>query len=174
MSDQNQNVYTQIDVSQLNTPCAPLIGGDAFQNNVLQTLFQISENQRRQTQLLEAMVERITILVNQNAAPNQQKLGELQKWQTDNPFLTDDCREAMESLGAIHTEYIQTLANELIARKDEILESEYTLNDFIDKFGSRILQLNGMIQFLSYLGAQIKGIRRPPGAAAPTPPQNND
>ena len=163
ISDQNQNVFSQIDVTQVGAPAAPLLGGTEFETNILQTLFQMTELQRRQNQLLEALVERMTILVNQNAAPNQQKAAELQKWQTENPFLTDDCREAMEALTKIHTSYIQEFANELTTRKDEILDSEYSFNDFIDKFGPRMMQLNGLIQFLSYLSAQIKGVKYPMG-----------
>ena len=161
--DQNQNVYSQIDVTQIGAPAAPLLGETEFETNVLQTLFQITELQRRQNQLLEALVERMTIIVNQNAAPNQQKAAELQKWQTDNPFLTDDCRDAMEALTKIHTTYIQEFANELTTRKDEILDSEFSFNEFIDKFGPRMMQLNGLIQFLSYLSAQIKGVKHPMG-----------
>ncbi len=161
ISDQNQNVFSQIDVTQIVPPTAPLLGETTFETNVLQTLFQITELQRRQNQLLEALVERTTIIVNQNAAPNQQKAAELQKWQTDNPLLTDDCRDAMEALTKIHTSYIQELANELTSRKDEILDSEFSFNDFIDKFGPRMMQLNGLIQFLSYLSAQIKGVKKP-------------
>ncbi len=178
MSD-HDNVYSQIDVSQIGAPCAPLLGGDTFQNNLLQTLFQMSENQRRQNQLLEALVERVTILVNQIAAPNQQKLAELQKWQTENPFLTDDCRDALDALNKVHNEYMESMTQELIQHKDDMMDSEFAVNEFIDKFGPRIIQMNTIIQFLTQLGAQIKGIRRPQGTPAepknpPQPPQEGD
>ena len=170
MNTSQSDLFGQIDVTQSLGGAYPLpADASEFQMRVVQLLSQINDAQTRQTQLLEAAVERLNVLANQSALAQQQKAMELQKWQNENPLLTDECRDAMEALGKIHSGFLESFTEELSQKKDEMLQNDFAFADFIDKYGPRLIHLNSMLQFLAHLGAQVKMTKRP---AVPNPGNN--
>ncbi len=99
--------------------------------------------QNRQNELLEEIAEALT-----GAA--RQRQNELAQWRRSNPRLAILCRKATEKLSDIHSEFINTLSEE-IGENEEIAENEFQLSDFLDRFGPRIVHLNAMLQMLSQL-----------------------
>ena len=165
MNTPQSDLFGQIDVTQTTLGGAFPLPSSAseYQARTLQLLTQISDAQNRQTRLLEILADRMTTLVNQSASAQQQKAMDLQKWQNENPLLTDECRDALEALSKVHIGFLETMAEELDQHKDEMLENEFAFADFVDKYGPRMIHLNSMLQFLSHLGAQIKVSKRPTG-----------
>lgn len=108
-------------------------------------LRQLVVSQQQQTKLL-------TELVQQNAAMHKQRAGELQQWKDANPQLSRACRRAAETLSEVQTEFLQTLTEEIDDSGDHLVEGEYMLNEFIDRFGPRMAHLNGILQVLAQLG----------------------
>ena len=49
-------------------------------------------------------------------------------------------------------DFLQTLADEVEDQKENLEESEYAFNDFLDRYGPRMAHLNGIIQVLGHLG----------------------
>ena len=99
--------------------------------------------QNRQNELLEEIAETLT-------ASSRQRQNELAQWRHSNPRLAILCRKATEKLSDIHSEFINTLSEE-IGENTEIAENEFQLSDFLDRFGPRIIHLNAMLQLLSQL-----------------------
>jgi hypothetical protein len=102
--------------------------------------------QDRQTKLMEEMVNQLSLAQRQRAA-------ELGAWKEQNPELAEKCKKAAESLNRVQTQFLQGVADEVIDSDDSLLDSEYMLNEFVDRFGPRMVHLNGILQVLAQLSA---------------------
>ncbi|MEM9369409.1 MAG: hypothetical protein AAGD07_25830 [Planctomycetota bacterium] len=111
----------------------------------LDLLRQIAQTQVEQTKLLAELVQ-------QNAALQKQRAGELQQWKEANPELAQACRKAAETLGEVQTSFLETVTEEINDSGDYLVDGDYMLNEFIDRFGPRMAHLNGVLQVLAQLG----------------------
>ena len=68
-------------------------------------------------------------------------------------------RKAAESLSKVQLEFLQSLTEEVYENADALMDGEFMLNEFVDRFGPRLAHLNGVLQVLSQLSPQ-------PGAAS--------
>ena len=100
--------------------------------------------QDRQNELLEELVGQMTTVQRQRA----QELG---SWKNANPELANSCRLAAEGLSHVQTEYLRTLADEVNQNIDALADGEFVLTEFVDRFGPRLAQLNGIVQVLAQL-----------------------
>ncbi len=140
-----ETLYSQIDVGQ--TPCSsPSSGprpGESEPTFLLRSLLAV---QQRQNELLQQLVQ-------QTSAAQRQRQNELGQWKQANPRLARSCRAAAEALGKVQTEFLDSLTNEVHDNFETLLDGEFMLNEFIDRFGPRMAHLNGLLQVLSQLGA---------------------
>ena len=112
-------------------------------------LQRLVAGQEKQNELLEEMVE--TLNANQ-----RQRSAELGHWKQSNPHLSERCRKAAEILSDVQTEFLDGLTNEIEYNSDSLLEGEFMLNEFVDRFGPRLAHLNGVLQVLSQLSSVPK------------------
>lgn len=131
----------RIDVSAESEP----ENAPAGEQVTVELLRQLIAGQQQQSQLLQQLVQ-------QNAALQKQRAGELQQWKQANPELSRACRKAAETLSEVQTEYLSSLTEEITASGDHLVDGEYMLNEFIDRFGPRLAHLNAMLQVLAQLG----------------------
>jgi hypothetical protein len=138
-------LYSQIEVSQQGYVAPPQAGhtGDVEQVHILR---QLVAGQDRQNELLEE-------LVNQLVATQKQRAIELGQWKQANPHLARSCRMAAEALSRIQTEFLDSLTQEVRDNYETLLDGEFMLNEFVDRFGPRLAHLNGLLQVLSQLSA---------------------
>lgn len=101
--------------------------------------------QQQQNRLLEQLIQ-------QNNAINEQRANELQQWKDANPELARSCRAAAETLSRVQTQFLDSLTEEIADSEDSLQESEFMLNEFVDRFGPRLAHLNGVLQVLAQLG----------------------
>ena len=113
---------------------------------VIDLLRQMVATQQQQNRLIEELVQ-------QNTAANKQRANELQQWKNANPDLARSCRQAAETLSRVQTEFLDTLTQEIEESEDHLIEGEYMLNEFVDRFGPRLAHLNGVLQVLAQLGS---------------------
>jgi hypothetical protein len=139
-----QPLYSQIDVSPNAYPPAPQARGELVEQTRL--LRDLVAAQDRQNELLEE-------LVTQLSAPGKQRATELGQWKQANPHLARSCRQATEALGKVQTEFLETLTQEISVNYESLLEGEFMLNEFVDRFGPRMAHLNSILQVLSQLSA---------------------
>jgi hypothetical protein len=134
-------MFSQIDVSQSAYPPAP-------RHEVEQTrlLRELLAAQDRQNELMEE-------LVNHLGAAQKQRSTELGQWKQANPHLARNCRMAAEALGKVQTEFLESLTTEVSENYENLLDGEFMLNEFVDRFGPRMAHLNGLLQVLSQLSA---------------------
>jgi len=109
-------------------------------------LRELLAGQDRQNELLEA-------LVNLLGGAQKQRASELGQWKQANPRLARSCRLAAEALSRVQTEFLESLTQEITENAETLLEGEFMLNEFVDRFGPRMAHLNGLLQVLSQLSA---------------------
>ncbi len=100
----------------------------------------------RQNELMEELITQV-------ASGQKQRANELSQWKEANPRLAHHCRVASESLAKVQTEFLTTLTTEINDNPDSLMESDFFLNEFIDRYGPRLAHLNGVLQVLAQLGS---------------------
>jgi len=111
---------------------------------IVALLRQVISNQDQQNQLMRE-------LNNQMSAAQRQRTQELCQWKDANPDLAQSCRSAAETLSRVQTQFLQTLTEEIDMHEDCLMDGEFMLNEFVDRFGPRLAHLNGVLQVLSQL-----------------------
>lgn len=139
----------RIDVSQ--SASQPHVGSGQTMvndnNEITALLQQLVIGQDRQNELLEEMVD-------QMGAAQRQRASELGQWKEANPMLARRCRAAAEALSQVQTEFLQNLTIEVNDNFENMMDGEFVLNEFVDRYGPRLAHLNGVLQLLSQLSAQ--------------------
>jgi len=149
MMSQNQSnsrppLFSQIDVAQPGFSGPHGIGSEEDEQTRLLRALLIGQD--RQNELMEE-------LINQLGATQKQRASELGQWKQANPLLAKRCRAAAEALGKIQTEFLESLTGEINNNFETLLDGEFMLNEFVDRFGPRMAHLNGLLQVLSQLSA---------------------
>ena len=142
---QTPPLFTHIDVSShpANDRKSEGSANDAV---VVLLLREMIKAQDRQNELLEEMLQQI------NSA-QRQRASELGQWKQSNPYLARQCREAAESLSNVQTNFLRSLTEEISEHADDLMDGEFMLNEFVDRYGPRLAHLNGVLQVLSQLSS---------------------
>lgn len=125
----------------------PPIPGDTAAATVA-LLRQLAIGQEKQNQLLEQLVANTVNVQKQRAA-------ELQQWKDANPRLAKSCRRAAETLSKVQSEFLTNLTDEVSDNEESLLDGEFMLSEFVDRFGPRMAHLNGILQVLAQLGSGV-------------------
>lgn len=141
LEDNPMSPMFRIDVSAKSEPQPNMTSEEL----TVQLLRQMLVGQQKQTKLMGELVA-------QNAAMQKQRAGELQQWKDAHPQLSRACRRAAETLSEVQTEFLQSVTEEIEDSGEHLVEGEYMLNEFIDRFGPRMAHLNGILQVLAQLG----------------------
>jgi hypothetical protein len=111
---------------------------------IIALLRQLVTGQAKQIQILEELVQQ------QNSA-QRQRASELGQWKQANPELARCCRTAAETLSRVQTQFLRNLTDEVMENEECLLDGEFMLNEFVDRYGPRLAHLNGVLQVLSQL-----------------------
>jgi hypothetical protein len=107
-------------------------------------LRQLVLGQERQSKLLEELIQ-------QTGAAQRQRASELGQWKQANPALSRRCKMAAETLSRVQNEFLANLTEEVADNEECLLDGEFLLNEFVDRYGPRLAHLNGVLQVLSQL-----------------------
>jgi hypothetical protein len=102
--------------------------------------------QERTNELLEDLVATM-------ATQQKQRASELHQWRNAHPKLAVACRESAEALSRVQIEYLNRLTDDINDQSDDMVDGEFVLNEFIDRYGPRLAHLNGVIQVLAQLSS---------------------
>ena len=136
-------LFTHIDVTTASST-GSMNASNGLPVNVL--LAQLVAAQARQNELLEQLIQ-------QMSAAQRQRNAELGQWKQANPRLAQRCREAAETLGQIQTRFLENVTEEINENGETMMDGEFMLNEFVDRFGPRLAHLNGVLQVLSQLSS---------------------
>ncbi len=138
-------LYSQIDVAQ-QAYHPPVPGVRSGESELTALMRMLIAGQERQNDLLEELVGHVGLNQRQRAT-------ELGQWKKANPRLARNCRAAAEALSKVQTEFLTSLTGEISENYENLVEGEFMLNEFVDRFGPRMAHLNGILQVLSQLSA---------------------
>jgi hypothetical protein len=142
-------LYTQINVCPTFTPPQPPplapLEETAQMPRYHALLSELIVAQGRQTTLLEELVAAI-------AHTQRRRVVELGLWKMSNPELAEYCKRAAKKLERIQADLLSTITEEIESNADVLLDSEFGLSEFVDRFGAKFLQLNSLLQILTQLG----------------------
>ncbi len=143
-------IFDPIDVSAENkTPPADQKVDNSY-NQLAPILLQMLEKIDQQNALLEK-------LLTQQASQQNQRSGELDQWKEANPELARNCRSAAETLSRAQTEFLEQLTTDVCDSDETLLDSNFMLGEFVDRYGPRLAHLNGVLQVLSQLSSSPAG-----------------
>lgn len=111
---------------------------------IITLLRMMLQNQEKQTQLLVEANQHLT-------AAQRQRQHELGQWKQANPDLADSCRIAAETLSRVQTQFLDNLTRDIAENEESLVDGEFMLNEFVDRYGPRLAHLNGVLQVLSQL-----------------------
>ncbi len=111
----------------------------------IELLRQLVAGQQRQNELLAELAQATVGMHKQRAA-------ELQQWKETNPRLSRACRQAAESLSRVQTQFLESVTAEVIDNEEHLVDGDFMLHEFVDRFGPRMAHLNGVLQVLAQLG----------------------
>lgn len=140
------SLFTQVDIAagtQFTRPREQHHGWSDEQTGLLRSMLAAQD---RQNELLEE-------LINQVGQAQRQRNTELAQWKQANPHLAAACRQAAEALSKVQIEFLNTLTNEVTDNADVLMDGEFMLNEFVDRFGPRLAHLNGVLQVLAQLSS---------------------
>ena len=139
-------IFGPIDVSAESSTTDPVQNRVNPDNPLTVILEQISEKMDRQNELLEQLVQ-------QEEPLDDPRSIELDRWRKANPDLAQSCRFAAETLSRAQTEFLEQLTNDVCESDDALLDSNFMLGEFVDRYGPRLAHLNGVLQVLSQLSS---------------------
>lgn len=142
---QSPALFTQVDITAGSQLSRPRDGQEAAEEQV-GLLRSILAAQDRQNELMEE-------LVNQLSSAQRQRAAELGQWKQANPELARGCRQAAETLSQVQVEFLGSMTREINENADVLMDGEFMLNEFVDRFGPRLAHLNGVLQVLAQLGS---------------------
>jgi hypothetical protein len=138
-------LFTQVDITAGAQLTRPRDSQESSEEQV-GLLRSILAAQDRQNEILEE-------LVNQLSAAQRQRSVELGQWKQANPELARGCRLAAEALSQVQVEFLNTMTREINENVDALMDGEFMLNEFVDRFGPRLAHLNGVLQILAQLSS---------------------
>lgn len=143
--ESNEVPLFRIDVSP-ETNSAPTGANYDPNTAIIGLLRQLVAGQAKQNKLVEDLIA-------QNAANQKQRQNELGQWKEANPELARCCRTAAETLSRVQTQFLHNLTDEVIDNEECLVDGEFMLNEFVDRYGPRLAHLNGVLQVLSQLSS---------------------
>src|SRR6202521_4339950 len=138
-------LFTQVDITAGAQLTRPRDSQESAEEQVA-LLRSILAAQDRQNEILEE-------LVNQLSAAQRQRNLELGQWKQANPELARGCRAAAEALSQVQVEFLHGMTREINENVDALMDGEFMLNEFVDRFGPRLAHLNGVLQILAQLSS---------------------
>lgn len=117
-----------------------------------QTLELQRQNLEIQRQQLELTREAAQIGREQRA----RQVAELERWQNGHEAVLDHCKESLGNLEQVHAALMGELAQYVSENHENLVDGDFALTDFVDKFGPRLAHLNTMLAVLRPLAAATR------------------
>ncbi len=136
-------------ISNVNDPVALLQMLVNLQSQTLELQRQALENQRQQLELA-----RETVQVSREQRARQS--AEMERWQTGHAGVLEHCKETLGKLEQVHASLMSDMSEYVEENHENLVEGDFALSDFVDRFGPRLAHLNTMLAVLRPLAAAAK------------------
>jgi chromosome segregation ATPase len=115
-----------------------------------------SQSLELQRQMLDMQRQQLEIskeLAQVNREQRARQGAELERWQNGHEHVLERCRETLSKLEQVHASLMGELAVYVDENHENLLEGDFSLSDFVDRFGPRLAHLNTMLAVLRPLAA---------------------
>jgi hypothetical protein len=136
-------------LSNPNDPIALLHFLVNLQSQTLELQRQTLDLQRQQ---LEMIRETTQVAREQRARQS----ADLERWQQGHASVLDHCKDALGQLEQVHAALMRDMAEYIDENHENLVEGDFTLSDFVDRFGPKLAHLNTMLAVLRPLAAAQK------------------
>ena len=75
----------------------------------------------------------------------------LSRWQGDFPTLGEDCRRTLPVLERTYGKLLADLSSQISQEGDEALDTDFALQEFLDRYGMRLAQLGTILNLVAPL-----------------------
>jgi hypothetical protein len=133
-------------IPNANDPVALLHYLVNLQTQTFELQRQMLDMQRQQ---LELMRESTQISRDQRT----RQAADLERWQQSHAPMLETCRATLGRLEQVHASLLGEMAGYVEENHDLLMEGDFALSDFVDKFGPRLAHLNTMLAVLRPLAA---------------------
>ncbi len=141
MSDTSRTVaglnMQVVDVSPAVVAVGPS-GAIGLNDTIARLLHDILQVQRQQLELTKELLQ-----VSKENRQRQQ--AELEAWQRENQGIVERCREVIGTLSRVHSGMLSDLASHVQENEESLLENEFSVSEFVDRFGPRMHHLSAML-----------------------------
>jgi hypothetical protein len=120
-----------------------------MQHQSLEIHRQTLEMQRQHLELTRELVQ-------VNREQRQRQMTELERWQQSHEYVLEGCRESLGHLEQVHAALMGELATYVKENYENLVDGEYALTDFVDRFGPRLAHLNTMLAVLRPLATALR------------------
>lgn len=120
-----------------------------LQSQQLEILRQTHEMQR---QMLEMQREMTQISRDQR----NRQIADLERWQHGHEDVIDACKDSLTKLEGVHATLMREMTDYVEENHENLVDGDFSLSDFIDRFGPRLAHLNTMLAVLRPLAAATK------------------
>ena len=139
------SIYSDLDLGTTSVP-SHFVTNSTAQHEQTSLLREILASLDRNNDLIEELM--VTLGTSQ-----KQRSTELSQWKQANPELASSCHEAAEALSQVQVAFLSKMTEEINDSVDGLMDGEFMLTEFVDRFGPRLAHLNGVIQVLSQLSS---------------------
>ena len=137
------------------TPSAGNPGADPVA--LLQMLVGLqSQTLEVQKQILQSQQQQLELAREATQVAREQRsrqIAELERWQAGHDPVIEQCRESLGQLEQVHSALMGELVNHVAEHHENLVDGDFALTDFVDKFGPRLAHLNTMLAILRPLAA---------------------
>lgn len=133
----------------LNDPVALLHVMANLQSQGLELQRQTLELQKQQLELAREAAQF-------NRDQRARQVAELERWQQAHEPMLDLSKESLGRLEQVHAALMREMADYVEENHYNLLEGDFSLSDFVDKFGPKLAHLNTMLAILRPLAAAVK------------------
>jgi hypothetical protein len=134
-------MHFQFDMSAVHYPS--LADRSAGTTDLAELLRQILEVERDQLQQLRAFLSA------HDAGARWRAF--LSRWKNNFPELPESCRQAMPVLEQTYGKLIAELTEQLCQNDSDALEDDFSLQEFLDRYGMRLTQLGTILNLVAPL-----------------------
>ena len=128
-------------VPNMNDPVALLHVIANMQSQTLELQRQSLELQRQQLELAREAAQ-----INREQRARQ--IAELERWQNSHDSVLDVSKESLSNLEQVHAALIGEMSNYISENQENLIDGDFALTDFVDRFGPRLAHLNTMLAVL--------------------------
>jgi hypothetical protein len=117
---------------------------------------QTLELQRQSVEIQRQQLELSREAAQVSREQRSRQIAELERWQNGHEAVLEHCRESLGSLEQVHAALMGDLAHYVSENHENLIDGEFALTDFVDRFGPRLAHLNTMLAVLRPLAAAVR------------------